>query len=331
MSFAIGLSLLNLLLYCMQQLGVMLGVGAETVLLAAYIQSMRDGVVDEKEQGFARAVRRTMDWGLFFIVISGLGVIATSFLAGNVEFTFSTPFLFKWALILIVLFFSLTNRGFSFANELLQGVAAGTWYALFVVHILAPDAAWYELGELYAVWMLGFTLCWTLLIFALRGKKVSKPAQSFVPTSKVGTPTVSVGASASAAPVPPTVVITPSTPKPTPAPAPVPVVPKPAPAPVKVVAPVPTPPPPKPSIVPTPPPKPPVAIPVPPPPAPAPVPSSPQPAAAPVPPPPPPAAPVPPPAPKPTYTAPPAQPEKMPGLHVMPRTMEEVQQRRATQ
>ncbi len=316
MIFAASLSIINLILYCVQQLGVTLGVGAETVLLVAYLQSMRDGVVDDKEKGFARAVRHVMDFGLFFIIISGIGVVASSYLSGQQEL-FSTIFLFKWSLIGIVLFMSLANRGSSLTAGLLQGLSAGTWYALFVVHILAPQASWLELGAFYAVWLGGFSLCWTLIVFALRGKPGIRGSLTPPPVSKaVLQPAVVITANKV---MPPPHVVPPPPPPaqkmPPPIP-PAPIVVKPIPAVVAAPVPFPVPPPPpaKPIIQPPPPPLPKVILPMPP------VPvikiQSPD---VPIP-------PVPPSAP------PPAEVKTGPliGLHVMPRTLEEVQQRRAT-
>lgn len=195
MTLAILLSLANLALYCMQQLGVTLGVGAETVLLVAYLQSVRDGVVDEKEQSFARAVRHVKDMGLFLMILSGAAIVTTQFLTGQLTDFLSVIVWFKWSLIGIVLFMTFAVRGYSLAAGLLQGLSAGTWYALFAVHILAPTASWLQLGTFYALWLVGFCLCWSMLVFALRGKPgaasiraysaPAKPAQRPAPVNQV--------------------------------------------------------------------------------------------------------------------------------------------------
>jgi hypothetical protein len=301
MVFAVSLSLVNLILYCAQQLGVTLGVGAETVLLVAYLQSMRDGIVDEEEKHFSRAVRRVMDVGLFLIIVSGLGVVASSYLSGQ-QALFSTAFLFKWSLIGIVLFMSLANRGNSLASGLLQGIAAGTWYALFVVHILAPDASWLELGVFYAIWLVGFCLCWTLIVFALKGKPgVGQAAMSISKT--IPKPSVVI--------IPNRVVVPPMQKAAPPVP------PSPKPAPVVIPAPVPPPPPARPAVpVPVPPPAPVPTVVLPMPPAPVMKIQSPD---------------VPIPPPPPTAPAPAAAPAaSLIGLHVMPRTVEEVERRKAS-
>ncbi len=49
MTLAISLGLVNLILYCAQQFGIALGVGAETVLLVASLQAMRDGSINDED------------------------------------------------------------------------------------------------------------------------------------------------------------------------------------------------------------------------------------------------------------------------------------------
>ena len=270
---AISLSLINFGLYFFQQFGMALGVGAQTVMLVAFLQSIRDGVVDEEEKGFAKAVRRVMDFGLFLILATGVGVLAIQYFMGQPLAIFSTTFLFKWSLLGIVLVMALVNRGTSTMSGLLQGLAAGTWYAMFVVHILAPQASWQQFGEFYGAWLVGFMLCWTILVFALKGKRkdvqpmagiksVAQPAVVISPTrmapiaprpsahASIATPSKPLFASLfKRAPVAPTeVVITPSAPiasapkpamsapPPPPLPPPPPA-PKPAPAPAQVMPP----------------------------------------------------------------------------------------------
>lgn len=165
------MSLVNLGLYCLQQFGMTLGVGAETILLVAYLQSVRDGIVDDKESGFARAVGGVKDFGLALIITSGAGIVALQFLNGQLNEFLSIVVFFKWSLIGIVLFMTFITRGPSLAAGLLQGLSAGTWYALFAVHILAPAAPWEQLAMFYAVWLVGFSICWTALVFALRNRR----------------------------------------------------------------------------------------------------------------------------------------------------------------
>ncbi|MBX4191867.1 hypothetical protein KW798_00025 [Candidatus Parcubacteria bacterium] len=152
--------LFSLLLYSFQQLGVMLGVGAETVLLLSYLLSMRDGVIDKKEDGFARAVGKVLDTGLFMIIGSGLLIATTHFLAREYEVIFAPIFLFKWVLIGVVFLCAIFIQNKILSPGKGEALAGATWYALFIVHILAPITTWVNLGILYVMWVAGFSLCW---------------------------------------------------------------------------------------------------------------------------------------------------------------------------
>jgi len=235
---------ISLVLYCAQQLGVTLGVGAQTIMLVAYLSAMRDGVVDNQEAQFARAVRRVLNTGLVLIILSGvvitvMHVIAHTVVPGtNQPVVLTTAYLFKWFLVIAVLAFTLLKN---FPQNIMQGLAGGSWYALFVVHILAPVASWSTLLTFYAVWMIGFFLCWMALTYFTKGKSRRS-------ATEVGTPTKASGKA-----VPPIV----------------------KPAPVFPFAPKPAPPPPKPTPPSIAPPPAPVPKPVPPPPLPAPKPLAP--------------------------------------------------------
>ena len=164
--------LANLILYCAQQLGVTLAVGAETIMLAAYLISMRDGVVDEKETQYAHAIKRVMLWALGLIIISGLGITALHAIAGESAVIFTPAFLFKWVLILLAVGLTLLRHKFA-TSSIVEGVIGATWYALFVVHILAPVTSWLNLVLLYGVWLIGFVLCWQAVVQMRKDKKGS--------------------------------------------------------------------------------------------------------------------------------------------------------------
>lgn len=161
----------NLILYSFQQLGVMFAVGAQTVILVAYLLAVRNGVVDEQEERFAKAVKRVLFVGLFLIVISGLAITALELFAAHQPVVLSPAYLFKWCLIALGVVFARATWGNSLPKGLLEGASGATWYALFSVHILAPVASWAQLLMLYAVWLIVFVLAWTGLVFALRGKR----------------------------------------------------------------------------------------------------------------------------------------------------------------
>ncbi|MEK7612954.1 MAG: hypothetical protein AAB449_02300 [Patescibacteria group bacterium] len=175
--------LISLLLYSLQQLGVMLGVGAETIMLLAYLISMRDGTVDKTEDRFSHAVGRVLDAGLILIIVSGIGVVTTHFIAREYAILFAPVFMFKWVLIGIIVLSTVLIQNKIFSQARLEMLAGGTWYAIFIVHILAPITTWSNLILLYAVWILGFSLCWYGLTRFTRESSVeaAKPLPHQVP------------------------------------------------------------------------------------------------------------------------------------------------------
>lgn len=162
--------LINLMLYCAQQLGVALGLGAQTIMLVAYVTAMRDRTVDDTEAQFLRATHRTLWVSLVLIVTSGIAITALHLLAGQATTVLTAAYLFKLLLIAAVVI--LTALWHVVPETLAEGLLGGTWYALFIVHILAPDTSWINLLELWVVWLVGFNLIWYVIVFSTREHKV---------------------------------------------------------------------------------------------------------------------------------------------------------------
>src|SRR3989344_346954 len=108
-------------LYLVQQLGVMLGVGASSVLLVTYLVSMRDGIVEPAEARFARVVRRVLEIGLICIVLSGAAITAMHAVAGQGDVISSPAFFFKWILIAVVSIGLLLHRPKPFSSVVWEG------------------------------------------------------------------------------------------------------------------------------------------------------------------------------------------------------------------
>jgi hypothetical protein len=166
--------LLNLVLYCMQQLGIALGLGAQTIMLVAYVTAMRDGIIDKTEAQFLRATRRTLWVSLTLILVSGLVITALHALAGQAATVMMPAYLFKMLLIAAVVL--LTALLHTLPETFAEGLLGGTWYALFMVHILAPVTTWANLLTLLAVWMAGFMLVWYAIVFSTRERKAATKA-----------------------------------------------------------------------------------------------------------------------------------------------------------
>ena len=214
------------LIYVAQQLGIMLGVGAQTVLLCAHLLAVHHGDKENPHVTYAEAARFALVIGLFFIVISGLFAVVVHLLSGQVDIVLSPPFLFKWALIIVLLAaFFLQSRLREWVN-FYYAFTGTTWYALFLVHSLGPITSWGSLWVLYILWGILFALVWWGFV-ALMQRDSKKTAPR---------------------PLPPPVIITVKKEVPKPLPPPPKPIPPPPPPPA-VVVPVPPPPVRKPGIV----------------------------------------------------------------------------------
>lgn len=239
------LELAALLLYCVQWLGVVLGVGAEVVLLVSHLISLHE----HKPQWFASipAVRAAQFIGLALMVLSGAGATAFHFIIGQQELLLLPVFAFKWVLIVALVVAYLLEKHVIRGHAALEGFTGATWLALFMVHSAAPIAPWAILGMFYAAWLAVFGLGWGM--FVLLMKRTNTAAIKIVVPVVVKAAPAPVVAARPAPVVPPPVI------KPVPAPvvvaAPPPTPPKPVapPPPVPVAKPVPPPPPPPKPIV----------------------------------------------------------------------------------
>lgn len=225
-------------IYLAQQAGVYLAVGAQTILLAAHLVDVHKAHFNETFRQTCRAVREV---GLVLIVLSGLGAVYFHYTQDTLAVLQAPSFIFKWWLagLLVVLHVGdLVKHGRS-AVLWLEG---GSWYALFILHLLAPAVSWAYVLAAYGSWMAVFGLGWTLFVLLVRPPRL-RVVNAVVEEPEKKPEPVPVPAPVVSKPAPPPVI-----PKPVAPPAPVVVAPPPMPKPV--VAATPPPPPPKP--VPTP-------------------------------------------------------------------------------
>lgn len=170
------LELAELGLYCVQQLGVMLGVGAQLIVLLLYLIAVKDGTVDSKEQYFLSATKRVLYFGVICIVISGILITFIHLREAQAAIIFSPAYLFKWLLIGFAVVLALFDYSDQPSLAIIKGLAGATWFGLFAIHILAPQTTWLLLGLLFGTWMLGFMTLWLSITFMLSGKSVFKDA-----------------------------------------------------------------------------------------------------------------------------------------------------------
>lgn len=156
----VSVELIDLLLYCVQQLGVMLAVGAETVFLVCYIYAMRDNVLTDVEAQFSRTIRRAIVVGLGCILLSGLTITVVHTALGHQAILTEPAFLFKWSLILGLVAVYAVKKKQPFSNVFVEGAIGATWYSLFLIHIIAPITSWMTLGIAYVLLEAVFVVGW---------------------------------------------------------------------------------------------------------------------------------------------------------------------------
>jgi hypothetical protein len=168
---SLPVDLVSLVLYCVQQLGVVLGVGAQTVLLIAFILATRDGKIDQKEEQFGHVILSVLKYGLLFMVLSGILITVIHISFEQYAIVETPAFLFKWALIALIGTITLLIERRPFAHFFWEGILGAHWYALFIINAIAPLISWADLLVLYVLWSVGFMLAWSALVYSMRAKR----------------------------------------------------------------------------------------------------------------------------------------------------------------
>ena len=219
MSFPV--EMFSLILYCVQQLGVVLGVGAQTIVLVSYLITTRDGKIEQKEEQFGRVVVQVLKWGLFFIILSGALITVMHLMAGQSEIVFTPAYIFKWILIGAIATVTLMVGKHPYMHFFWEGVLGAHWYALFILHVVAPLTTWPDLLVLYVLWTVGFLLAWNAFVYTMRApaigaiKKLDKIKAPAEPAAKKSSGLLEDSARLFSQQAPP-----PLSPKPTPPPQP---------------------------------------------------------------------------------------------------------------
>ncbi len=218
-------------IYVVQQLGVMLGVGAQTVLLCTHLVAVHHGEVESRHINYAHAARFALGVGILLMVISGLVAVAVHSFSGELEVLLAPAFLFKWFLIACLIIFLLIQPKVASWSGTFFAFSGGSWFALFLVHSLGPVTSWSTLWVLYVLWSIFFALVWACFVAVMKWNTL-KPEG--VPIAVMVAPRVIIKEVPKVVIVPPPVVVAapPPIPKPVPPPPPPPVVVVPLPAPV---------------------------------------------------------------------------------------------------
>lgn len=194
---------LDFVLWCVQEAGVLLSVGAALAVLAGYIVALRDGKLTEKEVRYSKNSHRVIVLGLTLMIASGFAIVALHLALSQDAIVFAPVFLFKWFLITALVSAYVAQRKKPYGSSMLEGVMGGTWLTLFLVHTVAPAVSWTYLIILFALVMTGFLLIWSALVKLTQEKHQPAKLPVLAPIS----------ATASAAPKPVLAVV--SVPQPT--------------------------------------------------------------------------------------------------------------------
>jgi hypothetical protein len=176
---ALAGELLSLLASLAQEWGIIAGVGALTVTLVGHLLSLH---ADKNETVFsyARAARSIRAFALKTIIVSGGAAILVHFQGGTPGVLVAPAFLFKWLLIALLAAFHFVELGVSgVKRDAVEGFEGANWYALFIVHAMAPAVGWGLLFGIYFGWLAAFGAVWAAFVWLMR--RHAAPALKPVP------------------------------------------------------------------------------------------------------------------------------------------------------
>lgn len=160
--------LISLVVSLAQEVSIVVGVGALTVTLVGHLLSLH---ADKNETVFAyvRAARSIRALALMVIIISGGAAVLVHFQTGTLGVLLAPAFLFKWlviALLTAFYFVELTVEGYG--RDAVEGFEGANWYALLLVHAMAPVVGWLLLLSIYFGWLATFAGIWIGFVWLMR-------------------------------------------------------------------------------------------------------------------------------------------------------------------
>ncbi|HEV7448913.1 MAG TPA: hypothetical protein VGP13_00025 [Candidatus Paceibacterota bacterium] len=168
--------LISLLVSLAQEIGIVLGVGALTITLIGHLLSLH-AHIEESTLAYIRAARQVRAVALAIIILSGLAAVLIHFQSGTLAVAMGPAFVGKWIIIGILTafyFWELDAKGL--VRDGVEGFEGANWYALFIVHTVAPVIGWTLLGQIYAGWLVAFAIVWAAFVWFMRRQTTIKPA-----------------------------------------------------------------------------------------------------------------------------------------------------------
>lgn len=171
---ALAGELVSLLVSLAQEIGIVAGVGALTITLVGHLLSLH-AHKNETVFSYVRAARHIRAVALIVIIISGGAAILIHFQSGTPQVLLAPAFLFKWLLIAaLTAFYFVELKMGGIARDAVEGFEGANWYALLIVHAMAPVAGWGLLLAIYFGWLATFGAIWAGFVWFMRGHKLPK-------------------------------------------------------------------------------------------------------------------------------------------------------------
>lgn len=170
---------IGIIIYILQELGIAIGVGAATV---GMVLAIRNHHIENN--GIAGGVERL---GIWMVVATAAAITFAHLVAREGALIMQAPYAFQWVIIASSFAFNMlaaSARSRNDSHAPMAVLAAASWYALFLFHLLAPQGSWGEFIAVYAAWLVAF-----FGIFSFMTKeKAGSTAQNVPPTQTLNAP-----------------------------------------------------------------------------------------------------------------------------------------------
>ncbi len=158
------------ILYILQQVGMIIAVGAGGLFSILYLLYAKDRDINENEAKVAHIVRFISLFGLIIVTLSGIGATYIHIKYAQTDILYAPAFIGKWILIAQLFFLILWHKSMVVRSAVVVGVQTSTWLLLFIIHLIAPETSWLTLLSTYLVLFIISFGIWCVLVFLLGGK-----------------------------------------------------------------------------------------------------------------------------------------------------------------
>lgn len=153
-------SMLQFVLFVVQQAGILLGVGAQVFVLVSHLRELHTPAFHEREEQLYRGARAGRALALAAIILSGGILTFEIYVLGMYDILFAPAFVGKWVLIILAAALHI-SASHTTRRWTVEGAAGGVWLALLILHIVAPETGWQNLLLWAGLWALAFGALWT--------------------------------------------------------------------------------------------------------------------------------------------------------------------------